>query len=221
MLLSDTLRAELKDYLALMEGEVVLKVSLGNDLHSAHVEELVQELLHASPRITAEYVNLPRTPSFQIDRPLECTGITFAGVPMGHEFSSLVLAILQVSGRAPKAAAKTVQEICKLRGTYNFEVYVSLSCHNCPEVVQSLNLMSVLNEDVSNVTINGAVFAAEAQQRHVMAVPTVFLNGEHFASGRMELEEILAKLGARPNLPVEVGDTLEAASGCKARRKGL
>jgi alkyl hydroperoxide reductase subunit F len=207
MLLDDNLRTQLKDYLALMEGEVVLKVSLGDDRDSRHVEELVQELLRASPRIKAEYVTLPRTPSFQVDRPLECTGVTFAGVPMGHEFASLVLAILQVSGRAPKASAKTVQEICKLRGVYNFEVFVSLSCHNCPEVVQALNLMSVLNEGISTVTINGAVFAAEAEQRQVMAVPTVFLNGEHFASGRMELEEILAKLGAKQALPKELTDT--------------
>ena len=207
MLLDDNLRTQLKDYLALMEGEVVLKVSLGDDRDSRHVEELVQELLRASPRIKAEYVTLPRTPSFQVDRPLECTGVTFAGVPMGHEFASLVLAILQVSGRAPKASAKTVQEICKLRGVYNFEVFVSLSCHNCPEVVQALNLMSVLNEGISTVTINGAVFAAEAEQRQVMAVPTVFVNGEHLASGRMELEEILAKLGAKQALPKELADT--------------
>ena len=205
MLLDDNLRAQLKDYLALMEGEVVLKVSLGQDRDSHHIEELVQELLRASPRITADYVALPRTPSFQVDRPLECSGITFAGVPLGHEFDSLVLAILQVSGRAPKAPAKTVQEICKLRGLYNFETYVKLSCHNCPEVVQALNLMSVLNEGISTVTINGAVFPAEARGRQVMGVPTVFLNGEPFISGRMELEEILAKLGARANLPAEAG----------------
>jgi len=198
MLLDDNLRTQLKDYLALMEGEVVLKVSLGHDRDSLHVEELVHELLRASPRISAEYVTLPRTPSFQVDRPLECSGITFAGVPMGHEFTSLVLAILQVSGRAPRVSANTVHDVCKLRGPHNFEVYVSLSCHNCPTVVQSLNLMSVLNEGISTVTINGAVFAAEAKQRQVMAVPTVFLNGEPFISGRVELEEILAKLST-PN----------------------
>ena len=134
-----------------------------------------------------------------MNRPGEDTGITFAGIPLGHEFTSLVLALLQVSGRAPKVDQKVIDQIQNIKGNYRFETYASLSCHNCPDVVQALNVMSLLNPSVTHTMIDGAVYREEVEARDIMAVPSVYLNGEFFNSGRMSLEEILVKLGSGPD----------------------
>ena len=196
MALDAEIRAQLEQYLRLMEGDVVLKVSAGDDPVSKEMTDLIREVSGMSPRIRVEEAQLPRTPSFSVNRPGEDTGIVFAGVPLGHEFSSFVLALLQVSGRPPKAEQDVIDRIRALRGEYRFETFVSLSCHNCPDVVQALNMMSVLNPGISHTMIDGAVFKAEAESRDVLAVPAVFLNGEFFAGGRMSVEDILAKLGS-------------------------
>ena len=180
MALDAEIRAQLEQYLRLMEGDVVLKVSAGDDPVSKEMTDLIREVSGMSPRIRVEEAQLPRTPSFSVNRPGEDTGIVFAGVPLGHEFSSFVLALLQVSGRPPKAEPDVIDR----------------SCHNCPDVVQALNMMSVLNPGISHTMIDGAVFKAEAESRDVLAVPAVFLNGEFFAGGRMSVEDILAKLGS-------------------------
>ncbi len=196
MALDADIKAQLQQYLQLMEGDVTLKVCAGDDPASREMLDLVRELADMSPRIRVEEAQLPRTPSFSVNRPGEDTGVTFAGVPMGHEFSSFVLALLQVSGRPPKVEPDVIERIRNLKGEYRFETYVSLSCQNCPDVVQALNLMSVLNPGISHTMIDGAVFKAEVESKNVMAVPTVYLNGEFFASGRMSVEDILAKLGS-------------------------
>jgi len=211
---------------------VLLQVSAGSDKVSTDMVDLVEELSAMSPRIQMERTELERTPSFSVTRPGEETGITFAGIPLGHEFTSLVLALLQVSGRAPKADAKTMDQIKALEGTYHFESYISLSCQNCPEVVQSLNLMSVLNPNITHTMIDGAAFKEEVERKDIMAVPTVFLNGESFASGRMSLEELLAKLGSAPDAsefegkePFDVlvvgGGPAGASAAIYAARKGI
>ncbi|OXB93856.1 alkyl hydroperoxide reductase subunit F [Parageobacillus galactosidasius] len=195
MILDAEIKAQLAQYLQLMENDIVLKVSAGDDQVSRDMLALVDELAAMSPKIKVEKTQLQRTPSFSVNRIGEDTGITFAGVPLGHEFTSLVLALLQVSGRPPKVDQNVIDQIKSIKGTYHFETYVSLTCHNCPEVVQALNLMSVLNTGISHTMIDGAAFKDEAERKGIMAVPTVFLNGELFGSGRMSLEEILAKMG--------------------------
>lgn len=195
MILDAEIKAQLAQYLQLMENDIVLKVSAGDDQVSRDMLALVDELAAMSPKIKVEKTQLQRTPSFSVNRIGEDTGITFAGVPLGHEFTSLVLALLQVSGRPPKVDQNVIDRIKSIKGTYHFETYVSLTCHNCPEVVQALNLMSVLNTGISHTMIDGAAFKDEAERKGIMAVPTVFLNGELFGSGRMSLEEILAKMG--------------------------
>jgi len=202
MALDADIKGQLAQYLQLMEGDVVLKVSAGTDSVSQDMLELLNELSSMSSKITVERAELPRTPSFSINRPGEDTGIVFAGVPMGHEFSSLVLALLQTSGRPPKVEQSVIDQIKNLKGPYHFETYVSLTCHNCPEVVQALNLMSVLNPNITHTMIDGAVFKNEVESKNVMAVPTIYLNGEFFESGRMTVEDILAKLGSGPDISV-------------------
>ncbi|WP_445002282.1 alkyl hydroperoxide reductase subunit F [Exiguobacterium alkaliphilum] len=231
-MLEADIKQQLDQYLQLMEGDVVLRVSAGDDAVSKEMLDLVNELASMSSRISVENVTLERTPSFSVSRPSEETGIVFAGIPLGHEFTSLVLALLQVSGRAPKVDADAIKQIQNIEGTYHFESYISLSCHNCPDVVQALNVMSVLNPNISHTMIDGGAFKAEVEAKEIMAVPTVFLNGEAFGNGRMSLEEILAKLGTGPDAsafdnkdPYDVlvigGGPAGSSAAVYAARKGI
>lgn len=199
MLLDADLKAQLAQYLEMLEDDVLLKVSVDSDKVSHDMVELVDELAAMSPKIKIEHTVLERTPSFSVNRIDEDTGITFAGVPLGHEFTSLVLALLQVSGRPPKIDQKVIDQIKAIEDKHHFESYISLSCQNCPEVVQALNVMSVLNPNISHTMIDGAAYKEEAESKNILAVPTVFLNGESFGNGRMTVEEILAKLGSGPD----------------------
>jgi len=232
MALDAEIKAQLAQYLQLMEGDIVLKVSAESDAVSNDMLALVEEIASMSSKITVERAPLPRTPSFSVNRVGEETGVTFAGIPLGHEFTSLVLAILQVSGRPPKVEQSVIDQIKSIRGEYRFESFISLTCHNCPDVVQALNLMSILNPGITHTMIDGAAFKEEAERRQVMAVPTVFLNGETFGSGRMTIEEILAKLGSKPDAseladkePYDVlvvgGGPAGASAAIYAARKGI
>ncbi|WP_018662804.1 alkyl hydroperoxide reductase subunit F [Heyndrickxia acidiproducens] len=205
MLLDEEIKSQLAQYLQMMEGDVLFKVSLGSDEASRNTQELIDELTKMSPKIKVEKAQLKRTPSFSVNRPGEDTGITFAGVPMGHEFTSFVLALLQVSGRPPKIDQKVIDQIKNVKGEYHFETFVSLTCQNCPIVVQALNVMSVLNPNITHTMIDGSVFRDEAESKGIMAVPSIYLNGEFFESGRMEVEEILAKIGSTPD-PTEFAE---------------
>nr|MDH3162123.1 alkyl hydroperoxide reductase subunit F [Bacillus licheniformis] len=197
MVLEANIKAQLNQYMQMIENDIVLKVSAGDDSVSKDMLALVEELASMSSKITVEKARLDRTPSFSVNRAGEDTGVTFAGVPLGHEFTSLVLALLQVSGRPPKVDQKIIDQIKNISGEYRFESYISLTCHNCPDVVQALNMMSVLNPNISHTMIDGAAYKSEVESKNIMAVPTVYLNGESFGSGRMTLEEILAKMGGR------------------------
>ena len=199
MALDAEIKSQLNQYLQLLENDIVLKVSVGSDKVSDEMLALVDELASMSSKITVEKVELVRTPSFSVNRVGEDTGVTFAGVPLGHEFTSLVLALLQVSGRAPKIEQNVIDQIKNIDGEYNFETYVSLTCHNCPDVVQALNIMSVLNPNITHTMIDGAAFKEEVESKDILAVPAVYLNGESFGNGRMTMDEILAKLGTGPN----------------------
>ena len=185
---------QLNTYLAMMENPVVFKVSAGHEVGSLEMREFLKEISDLSKLITIEETKLERTPSFSVNRVGENTGITFAGIPLGHEFTSLVLAILQVSGRKPKISDEQIAQIKAITGSFKFEIFISLSCHNCPDVVQALNLLSVLNPNISNTMIDGGAFQKEVEEKQIMAVPSVFLNGELFGNGRISLEEILVKI---------------------------
>ncbi len=232
MILDADIKTQLSQYLQLMENDILLKVSAGDDNVSKDMLALVDELATMSSKITVEKVELERTPSFSVNRPGENTGVVFAGIPLGHEFTSLVLALLQVSGRAPKVEQKLIDQIKSIQGEYHFESYISLSCHNCPDVVQALNVMSVLNLGITHTMIDGAAFKEEVESKDIMAVPTVYLNGESFGSGRMTLEEILAKMGNGPDAselsdkdPYDVlvvgGGPAGASAAIYAARKGI
>lgn len=232
MVLDTEIKAQLEQYLQLLESDIVLKFSAGDDKVSSDMMELVNELASMSSKITVEKADLPRTPSFSVNRVGEDTGVTFAGIPLGHEFTSLVLALLQVSGRAPKVDQSVIDQIKGITGEHHFETYVSLSCHNCPDVVQALNIMSVLNPNITHTMIDGAVYKEEVERKNVMAVPAVYLNAEFLSGGRMTIEEILAKIGTGPDAsefenkePYDVlvvgGGPAGSSAAIYAARKGI
>ncbi|TRZ40476.1 alkyl hydroperoxide reductase subunit F [Niallia circulans] len=232
MILDGDIKSQLEQYLQLMEGDVLLKVSAGTDKVSSDMLSLVDELATMSSRIKVEKTTLERTPSFSVNRIGEDTGVIFAGIPLGHEFTSLVLALLQVSGRAPKVDQSLLDQIKNIKGEYHFESYISLTCHNCPDVVQALNVMSIFNPQISHTMIDGGAFKEEVESKDIMAVPTVFVNGEPFGSGRMTLEEILNKIGSGPDAselsnkdPYDVlvvgGGPAGASAAIYAARKGI
>ncbi|WP_210140616.1 alkyl hydroperoxide reductase subunit F [Staphylococcus sp. GDX8P107P-1] len=202
-MLNDQLKSQLQQLLQLMEGDVVLKASLGSDDKSKELKELLDEVSAASDHITIEASDLKRTPSFSVDKPNETSGITFAGLPMGHEFNSLVLALLQVSGRPPKEEQAIIDQIKAIDRPLHFETYISLTCQKCPDVVQALNLMSLLNPNISHTMIDGSIFREESE--NIMAVPAIFLDGEEFGNGRMTIQDILANLGSQAD-PAEFND---------------
>ncbi|MDC3418107.1 alkyl hydroperoxide reductase subunit F [Aquibacillus salsiterrae] len=231
-MLEKDIKAQLNQYLELLENDIVLKVSAGSDKVSNDILELVNEIATMSSKISVEETELDRTPSFSVNRVGEDSGIVFAGIPLGHEFTSLVLALLQVSGRAPKVDQSVIDQVKNISGEYHFETFVSLSCHNCPDVVQALNIMSVLNPNITHTMIDGAVNKEEAEKRNVRAVPAVYLNGEFWNGGRISIQEILAKLGEGPNAeeftekePYDVlvvgGGPAGASSAIYASRKGI
>ncbi|MXV43627.1 alkyl hydroperoxide reductase subunit F [Saccharibacter sp. 17.LH.SD] len=194
-MLTDDLKTQLKGYLQHLRQDIVLESSLGDDDKSREMRDLLNEISELSDKVyLKEGGNDKRRPSFLIRRVDSDVQVCFAGLPLGHEFTSLVLALLQVGGHPPKIEADQVEQIKALDGDFHFETYFSLSCHNCPDVVQALNTMSVLNSKIRHTAIDGALFQDEVEARDVRSVPQVFLNGEPFSSGRMDLEQILAKV---------------------------
>ena len=234
-MLDANLTQQLKAYLVHVRFPVELVASLGQDAKSQQMRELLDKIAALSDKVSVTTGDDDRTPSFLIRRTGTDIGVRFAGLPMGHEFTSLVLALLQVGGHPSKAAQDLIEQVVALDGDYHFETYFSLSCANCPDVVQALNLMAVLNPRVTHTAIDGALFQDEVANRKVMAVPTVFLNGEPFGQGRMELEQIVAKLdtgasaraaekiGAKDPFDVLVvgGGPAGAAAAIYTARKGI
>lgn len=193
-MLEATIAEQLKSYLANLKHPIELITSLDATDKSLEMRELLQEIAEMSDLVTLHEAHNERTPSFAVARPGEPERVRFAGIPMGHEFTSLVLALLHVGGHPMKLDDDTIAQVKALDGQYQFETYISLSCQNCPDVVQALNMMSVLNPNISHVMIDGGLFPKEVETRQIMSVPTMYLNGETFGQGRMTLPEIVAKL---------------------------
>ncbi len=193
--LDSALTKQLESHLQLVQRPIELVASLDDSEKSGQLASLLDEVAALSDQITVRRDgDDERRPSFAIVRAGTEVSVTFAGLPLGHELTSFVLALLQVGGHKPNVSDEVAAQIQSLDGEYRFETFLSLSCQNCPDVVQALNVMSVLNPNVSHVAIDGALFQDEVESRGVMAVPTVFLNGEVFDQGRMTLEQIVNKL---------------------------
>ncbi len=236
-MLDETLKTQLQTYLEKVVRPIEIVASLDDSDKSREMEALLAEIVLLSDKISLvqRHDADVHTPSFALNSPGQDIHLRFAGLPMGHEFTSLVLALLQVGGHPSKTAQDVIEQIRDLEGEYRFETYFSLSCQNCPDVVQALNLMAVLNPNIQHVAIDGALFQDEVEARQVMSVPTVYLNAEVFGQGRMGVEEIVAKLdtGASQRdakklaakAPYEVliigGGPAGAAAAIYAARKGI
>ncbi|WP_334655575.1 alkyl hydroperoxide reductase subunit F [Sphingomonas panaciterrae] len=194
-MLDQNLKTQLKGYLANIRQPIELVASTNDSAKSREMMELLDEVAALSDQVSVVRADDDqRRPSFLIRRVGTDIGVRFAGVPMGHEFTSLVLALLQVGGHPSKLSQEVIAQVQALDGDYQFESYFSLTCQNCPDVVQALNLMSVLNPRIRHVAIEGGAFQDEVEARQIMSVPAIFLNGQPFAQGRMDVEQILAKL---------------------------
>ncbi|MDP3652281.1 MAG: alkyl hydroperoxide reductase subunit F [Rhodoferax sp.] len=236
-MLDDTLKTQLAAYLERVTLPIEMVASLGDDSNSVEMRALLQTIQGLrSDKITVAYDGQDaRKPSFSLKRAGTDTQLRFAGLPLGHEFTSLVLALLWTGGHPPKVEPAVIEQIKALEGDFNFEVYMSLTCHNCPDVVQALSLMAIFNPKIKTTVIEGGAFQDEVKAREIMAVPMVFLNGQVFGSGRMMVEEIVAKLdtGAAQKdaaklsakAPYDVliigGGPAGAAAAVYAARKGI
>jgi NADH-dependent peroxiredoxin subunit F len=244
-MLDDELKAQLQRYLAYLQRPIQVTAALDDGADSTALRRLLDDVAAASSNVTVVELAAGeasgdggsgvRRPSFAIHLPGETPRVRFAGLPLGHEFTSLVLALLHVGGHPPKVSADVLAQVDDLTGSYHFETYFSQSCQNCPDVVQALNLMAARNPNVTHVAIDGATFRTEVDERQVMAVPTVYLNGTRLGQGRMELEELLAKVdseaSARRARQLDAKDVFDmlvvgggpagAAAAVYAARKGI
>jgi len=202
MALDITIKNQLQDYMTRLVNPIKLLANLDETASSQEMLEMLEEVASLSEKITLnkETDVSKRIPSFEVNRETDVTGITFAGIPSGHEFTSFVLALLQAGGHPLKIDAEKIEQIKNIQGNFHFETYISLSCHNCPDVVQALNAMSIINSNISHVMIDGALFQKEVEDKQIMAVPTIFLNDKPFGQGRMELDEIVNKIDSSASL---------------------
>ena len=235
-MLDTTLKTQLQGYLQNLRAPIRLIATLDDSAKSAELRELLGEIASLSDKVSVDESGTDsRVPSFVIAKEGRTDGVRFAAIPLGHEFTSLVLALLWTGGHPPKVEAEVLEQIKALDGALNFEVYMSLSCHNCPDVVQAATLMAIYNPNIKTTIIDGGMFQAEVETRQVMAVPMVFNNDALFGSGRMTLEEIVAKLDVNSaqreaaklndkapyDMLVVGGGPAGAAAAVYAARKGI
>jgi len=235
-MLDAAMKTQLQSYLTNLRAPIRLIASLDESEKGTELRALLTEIAELSPLVQLDASGTDaRKPSFVIAREGETRGVRFAAIPLGHEFTSLVLALLWTGGHPPKVAPDVLEQIKALDADLNFEVYMSLSCHNCPDVVQAASLLSIYNPRIQTTVVDGALFQAEVDTRQVMAVPMVFMNDALFGAGRMTLEEIVAKLDVNANQrtaaalsgkePFDVlivgGGPAGAAAAVYAARKGI
>ena len=172
-MLDNNLKTQLAQYLDLLKGEVTIGLSVDNSENSKKVKEFIDDVASLSSKIKVVEKELAYKPSFDLKGEFDHGHIAFAGLPLGHEFASFALALLQVGGIEPKVDESIKARIKALDGC-DFETIVSLSCHNCPDVVQGLNIMAILNPSVNHTMIEGSMFQDLAEGRDVLAVPAIF-----------------------------------------------
>ena len=235
-MLDAQMKTQLQAYLQNLRQPIRLIATLDGSEKSAELRELLLEIAELSDKVSFDDSgNDARKPSFVIAKEGETRGVRFAAIPLGHEFTSLVLALLWTGGHPPKVEAEVLEQIKSLDANMKFEVYMSLSCHNCPDVVQAATLMAIYNPKIDTTVIDGSLNQAEVEARQVMAVPMVYMNDQVFGSGRMSLEEIVGKLdtnaGARDAAKMNEKDPFDvlivgggpagAAAAVYAARKGI
>lgn len=200
MALEASIKTQLQTYLQMLREPIILAESLDNSAGASEMHDLLTEIASMTDKITLIQEDNARKPSFAVKRGAthsqtqKAVGVRFAGIPLGHEFTSLVLALLHTGGHPMKLEQEKIDQIASIEGEFHFETYVSLTCHNCPDVVQAMNMMAVINPNITHVMVEGGMYQDEIKAKEIMSVPTIYLNGEVFGAGRMELDEILVKI---------------------------
>ena len=236
-MLDADIKSQLREHFAKISRPVEIRAALDATEKSRELRELLTDIADLSAQFSLIEENGAglRTPSFALTTPGRDIHLRFSGIPMGHEFTSLILALLQVGGHPLKLSPETIEHIRALDGEYEFETYVSLTCQNCPDVVQALNLMATINPRIGVEMIEGGTFEQEVTEKQILSVPAIFLNGQEFGQGRMDVEEILAKLDSGANAREAVkldaraaydvlvvgGGPAGAAAAIYAARKGI
>lgn len=200
MALDATIKSQLQQYLQMLREPIVLAEALDDSAGAKEMHDLLVEISSMSDKVTLVEEDDARKPSFVVKRASthskanQPVGVRFAGIPLGHEFTSLVLSLLHTGGHPMKLDQEKIDQIAAIEDKFHFETYVSLSCHNCPDVVQAMNMMAVINPNITHTMVEGGLYQDEIKAKEIMSVPTIYLNGEMFGAGRMELEEILVKI---------------------------
>ena len=182
-MLDTELKSQLAAYLEKLQQPIELVASLDDSDASRELDALLADIAALSPKISRAGGDDARKPSFLIRRVGTDVAVGFAGIPLGHEFTSLVLALLQVGGHPVRINDALAEQVRNLPGDYAFETYMSLHCQSCPDTVQALNAMSVLNPRIRHVAIDGALFQAEVEAKEILSVPTIYMNGAEFDAG--------------------------------------
>lgn len=195
-MLDNTMKQQLGTYLANLQQDIELHINLDDSDKNGELRSLAEDIVSLSDRVSLSETRdtEQRAPLLAIVSPARGTRIEFAGLPMGHEFTSLVLALLHSGGHPIKEDETLVAQAAGLQETLHFEIYVSLGCQTCPDVVQALNVMAATNPKIRTTMIDGELFQNEVEQHNIMAVPTVLLNGKPFSQGRIKLANILKKV---------------------------
>ncbi len=195
MLSNDILNA-LKTYTENMTNKVTLVLQTGEHVKRPELKDFLTQICSVSENLNLiERDESLRSPiTFYLEIEGENNGIHFSGIPSGHEFNSLILAILQSSGTEVKLDSTLTKMVKKIKDKLHFEVFISLSCHNCPDVVQSLNQFALLNDNISAEMIDGGLFKELIDDRNIQGVPSVYLNGELFANGKIDTAQLVDKL---------------------------
>lgn len=218
-MLDNNFLQQLRDIFSTLEGNYVLRATEGSSSAHGELKELITEMAETSDHLSVEFVK-DETVRLELLKNGEATGVSFRAVPGGHEFSSLLLAILNADGKGKNLPdAHTTAVIRSLHGPINITTYMSLSCTNCPDVVQALNVIALLNPEVTHEAVDGSLFQDEVEKLNIQAVPTVVADGETIHIGRGSLDELLEKLIAKygheavENAAPEKFDLLVAGAG--------
>lgn len=194
-MLDEATKSQVKEYFNRLKNEVKILVYDGDHTNRKDMIEFLSDVQGLNENLKIEYSKEVSTGvDFDILSMGKPTGIKFSGIPMGHEFTSFILAVLQAGGNPIKLDESMLRAVSKIKGELNFETFISLDCHNCPEVVQTLNSFALVNPNIKNNMIDGSLYQDLVKERNIQGVPAVYLNGKRFLSGKAESSVIFDKL---------------------------
>lgn len=199
-MLDNNILEQLKTIFANLRSEIVFDMRYPAGAGGAHeMKEFLDDVASTSPRLTVKSAEADvEAPSFAIVKNGSPTGVNFCGIPNGHEFTTLLMAVLNADGQGKNLPDNTLgARIAAVKGPVRLRTFVSLTCNNCPDVAQALNVIALLNPGVENTVIDGAVVPEIVKSLDIQSVPTVYAGDSVLSVGRATLGDLLAKLEER------------------------